>query len=47
MSLVRKSAADVEAHRLDRTNRHLAIVRVNDVRDIDRRAARRQVGRGS
>ena len=36
-------AADVKADRLDRAHRHVAVVRVDDVRDVGRRAARREV----
>ena len=36
-------AADIKADRLDRAHRHVAVVRVDDVRDVGRRAARREV----
>ena len=40
-------AADVEADGADGADRHLAVVGVDDVGDVDRRAAGRQVGGGA
>ena len=40
-------AADVEVDGADGANRHLAVVGMNDVGDIDRRATGREIGRRS